>query len=129
MKSTLLVLILSVVAQQSLASTLKCASTKESTEQVKVKITTDAFSTDDYSGPASVEVKGLHDSFMNVKTDKAVYMKLENNGGNPLIMVPLEYKGDGQLLIVFADSQGTKASLQHVSVDDEYTVFAELNCK
>lgn len=107
---------------------ITCESVPGSASKVQIEILTDAFLTTAYSGPASVAMTITAKKTLKVTTDQAVYMKLENNLGNPLIMVPLN-NGKEQILIIFGDAQGTIADVQHVSAGDEYTSIAKVNCK
>jgi len=131
MKHVMKLAIALLVTQQSFAgavSTVKCTSVKGAAQKIQIKITSDAFTSSDYSGPAKVAIKGLKDSSLNVNTDKAVYMDLQGTGAR-MIQVPLKSQADGELLIVFAEASGKNATLQHISTDDEYTVLADVTCK
>jgi hypothetical protein len=114
----------------SSTSSVKCQATDGSAEYTaEVSIKSAAFNVVDYSGPAAVKVKGLSQDFMNVATNKSVYIKLENNGANPAFIVPLENKGDGQIILYFNDSTGDSARLVYRSaMDEKESVLAQLSC-
>lgn len=110
----------------SSTSSWNCTSTRNSLEKVKLQIRTDFSKNGDYTRPASINVEGLHDSFMNVQTDSAFLMANENA---PMVVVPLQFKGDGTLVFVITDLKNKRGSLQHRNVEDKYTVLAEIVCK
>lgn len=125
-KFTLFTLLaLNVFSYSAFSASRECVSTKNA--NIKVSVTTDGFEVEDYAGPAFVEISGLKSEF-NVKSE-ATYMRAENNGGNLFIIVPLKSESEGQLLIVFKNKTGTKASVQHISAQDDYSVLAQITCK
>lgn len=125
-KITLLSLLaLSLLSNSAFAKSLVCVGEKKST--VKISIVTEGFDVEDYAGPATVKVTGLSSKF-NVST-QATYIKAEHNNSNLMVVVPLKKESQGQLLLVFKDKEGTKASVQHVDADDEYSVLEEVSCK
>lgn len=125
-KITLLSLLaLNLLSNSAFAKSLVC--TGETKSKVKISIATEGFDVEDYAGPATVKVTGLSSKF-NVST-QATYVKAEHNNSNLMVVVPLKKESQGQLLLVFKDQEGAKASLQHISADDEYSVLAEVSCK
>jgi len=114
----------------SSTSTLKCRAVKNSNEdRIKIELNTEAFDVKDYSGAAQIKVQGLSTSFMNVTTDKSVYIKLENNNSNPAFIIPLEFQGDGQVILYFNDKNGETARVVYRSaMDDKESVIGLVTC-
>lgn len=114
----------------SSTSLLKCRATESSVESaVIVNITSEAFTTGDYAGPAQVTIEGISQSYMNISTEKSMYIKLENNQENPAFIVPLKYEGDGKVYLYFNDAKGESARLVYESFAEQESKLAELICK